>query len=151
MLAMVAVGAWSAQLGGRAIFYVPAAFVCAMAAGGVLGFQQMTIPGTELAISFSVLALGAAIALGSKLSLLVAAVAVALFGLSHGYAHGHEIPASQVRWQYAAGFLATTAALHVIGAVGGLLLLESKNGKVLLRLAGTATAFAGTAFLEMLL
>lgn len=34
MLAMVAVGAWSAQIGGRAIWAVPAAFLIAMAFGG---------------------------------------------------------------------------------------------------------------------
>ncbi|NJN81740.1 MAG: urease accessory protein, partial [Caldilineaceae bacterium] len=37
MLAMVAVGMLSAQLGGRAIWTVPAAFVSVMVIGGILG------------------------------------------------------------------------------------------------------------------
>lgn len=47
---------------------------------------------------------------------------------------------------YVAGFLATTAGLHIAGAAGGLLLLECANGRTWLRAAGAATAAAGLIF-----
>src|SRR5216117_1372918 len=66
MLAMIAVGAWSAQLGKRAVLYVPAAFVAAMLFGGMLGFERFALAGIELGIALSVVLLGSAIALGHR-------------------------------------------------------------------------------------
>jgi len=146
MFAMLAVGAWSAQLGGRALYFVPAAFVCAMAVGGTLGFERLVIPGTEAGIALSILLLGIAICWERRLALPLAAVAVALFGVSHGYAHGYEMPLTESKWSYAIGFLATTAGLHVAGAVGGLLLLDRPKGSYFLRCAGGVTALAGVGF-----
>jgi urease accessory protein len=150
MLAMLAVGAWSAQLGGRALYVVPAAFVCAMAVGGTLGFERLVIPGTEAGIALSIVFLGIAICWKRKLALPFAALAVALFGVSHGYAHGYEMPLGQSSWSYATGFLITTAGLHVAGAVGGLLLLDRPKGDALLRCAGAVTALAGVTFCNLL-
>src|SRR5262245_51982348 len=92
MLAMLAVGAWSAQLGGRAIWTVPIAFVCAMAIGSIAALRGWPLPGTEILIAASVLGLGLAIALDRRFAWPVAAVATALFGLAHGSAHGSEMP-----------------------------------------------------------
>lgn len=63
MLAMVLVGAWSAQLGGRALWTVPAAFVAAMAAGALAARLGLVLPGTEAVIALSSVALGLAVAL----------------------------------------------------------------------------------------
>jgi urease accessory protein len=143
MLAMLAVGAWSAQLGGRTIWAVPAAFVCAMAIGGMAALRGSPLPGTEIVIASSVLGLGLAIALDRRLAWLVAALATALFGLAHGAAHGSEMPRTADAASYVIGFLVTTAGLHVAGAAGGLLLLEHARGRGWLRLAGAATTVAG--------
>src|SRR5262245_21617508 len=121
---MIAVGAWSAQLGKYAVFSVPAAFVAAMLLGGMLGFEQFVVPGIELGIAVSVVMLGSAIALERRTPLFLAIVGVGLFGLCHGYAHGYEIPGMESKWMYASGFMITTASLHLIGAVGGILILE---------------------------
>jgi urease accessory protein len=150
MVAMIAVGAWSAQLGGKALYLVPTAFVIAMAVGGTLGFERLVIPGTEVGIAVSVVLLGVAICWERKVALLLAITAVALFGISHGYAHGYEMPVTQNKWSYATGFVITTAGLHVSGAVGALLLLERPKGRQLLRYAGAATALAGLAFCNAL-
>ena len=72
-----------------------------------------------------------------------AALGVGLFGICHGYAHGYEMPAAENPWGYAAGFLLTTAGLHLIGAIGGQLLLESRRGRRRLVLAGVVVAFIG--------
>jgi len=66
LLAMVAVGLLSAQMGGRAIWTVPAAFVSVMAAGGALGILGLPIPFVEFGIAFSVVALGIALAARSQ-------------------------------------------------------------------------------------
>src|SRR5262245_54544235 len=143
MLAMLAVGAWSAQLGGRAIWAVPSAFVWAMAIGGMAALRGWPLPGTESLIAASVLGLGLAIALDRRFAWPVAALATALFGLAHGSAHGSEMPRMADTASYIIGFLVTTAGLHVAGAAGGLLLLERVRGRGWLRLAGAATSVAG--------
>ena len=60
LLAMVAVGFLSAQMGGRAIWTVPAAFVGVMALGAILGIFGVTLPVplVEYGITGSVLILG---------------------------------------------------------------------------------------------
>ena len=140
MIAMIAVGAWSAQLGGKAIIYVPASFLFAMLRGGWLGFATIQIPGVEFGIALSVLILGIAIALNHKISLVIATLGVGMFGICHGYAHGNEIPNLANKYTYALGFLITTACLHLIGAIGGLIILENKRGSLYLRLCGCGAA-----------
>ena len=143
MLAMIAVGAWSAQLGGRAIYWVPAAFFCAMAVGGILGLEQITVPGIETGIALSVLLLGLAIALECKSGIVVAVIGAAIFGICHGWVHGYAMPPQESRLTYFAGFLLTTAGLHIAGATGSLLLIDEARGRTYLRLGGSLAAIAG--------
>ena len=56
LLAMLAVGAWSALIGGRAIFIVPTAFIITMVVGAWLGFLQIMLPYSELGIAISIIA-----------------------------------------------------------------------------------------------
>lgn len=143
LLAMIAVGAWSCQIGGRAIWLVPTTFVCFMSLGGFIGFEQLELPGTEIGIALSVLLLGCAIALEQRFPLVIAAATTALFGIFHGYAHGYEMPVMEHKLAYMAGFLATTATLHLIGAIGAHLLRKGVTGNKLLRLLGGICALCG--------
>lgn len=143
MIAMIAVGAWSAQLGGRAIFSVPLAFVVAMFVGGVIGFTHISLPFTEKGIAVSVFLLGLAIALEHRLPIFLAIAGVGLFGICHGYAHGYEMPSMTNKYFYITGFLITTACLHLVGAIGGLLILEDKHGRIYLRLCGGIAIIIG--------
>jgi urease accessory protein len=143
LLAMLAVGAWSAQLGGSAIAAVPAAFVAFMSLGGALGIAGLPLPWVEGAIALSVVVLGCAIAAGQRVAPVVAGAAVALFGTYHGFAHGKEVAGAVGQASYVAGFLVTTAGLHVMGAVAALLALESSRGATSLRLCGATTALVG--------
>jgi len=61
ILAMVAVGLWGAQLGAPAIWALPVAFPMAMAFGGMLGLMGVPLPGVEIGIAISALALGAVV------------------------------------------------------------------------------------------
>src|SRR5690606_2095654 len=66
LLAMIAVGVWATQLGGRAVVALPAAFVATMANGAVAGDAGLGLPGVEAGILLSVLALGALAATATR-------------------------------------------------------------------------------------
>ncbi len=128
---MLGVGAWSAQLGGKSLYVVPGCFVSMMLLGGLTGLSNAVqySPYGEFAIALSVVMLGLAIGIDRWTSGLVAGLGVGLFGFSHGFTHGLEMNRTLVSLTYIAGFLVTTLGLHLIGAVGGLLLLENVNGR----------------------
>lgn len=146
-LAMVSVGIVSAQIGGRAIWTVPATFVIVMAMGGALGLLDVGLTAIEIGIAFSVLVLGVAIAADRKLPVALAMVAVGVFAVFHGYAHGAEMPTVAEPLRYAAGFLTGTAALHILGVIVGDISQHYAQGKVMLRVVGGAIAGIGTWFL----
>jgi urease accessory protein len=85
VLAMIAVGVWAAQCGGRARIALPAAFIAAIAAGGVLAMTGTTLPHIEAGIAATVLALGLLIALAVRLPVFVGAALAATFALWHGF------------------------------------------------------------------
>jgi urease accessory protein len=146
LLAMVAVGLWAGLVGGRAVWVWPAAFVTAMAAGGLLGMAGVPLPFAEAAIAASVIALGAIIGLNVQAPVALGAALCALFALFHGHAHGSELPAAASALGYAAGFLTATTALHL----GGLLMarvMAQGAPRRLTRLAGAAMAVAGAGML----
>lgn len=67
VLAMVAVGLWAAQIGGRALWSVPAAFVTTMMLGFALALLGAPLPFVEPAILGSVVALGLIVAMAVRL------------------------------------------------------------------------------------
>jgi urease accessory protein len=146
-LAMVSVGIVSAQIGGRAIWTVPATFVAVMAIGGVLGWIDIGLSATEMGIALSVLGLGLAIAADRRLPISLAMSAVGFFAIFHGYAHGAEMPSVARASTYAAGFLTGTALLHITGVLIGDISQHYERGKIALRIAGAGIAAAGAAFL----
>jgi urease accessory protein len=149
MLAMVAVGLYAAHLGGRSLWLLPAAFVGAMLAGGLIGYAGVALPMVEPAIALSVIAMGAAIALGAHLPATAATVLVAAFAVAHGHAHGSEGGAVAAFLPYATGFVAVTALLHAVGIGAGLALdrLGPMPATVLKRVAGAAGVVAGIVIL----
>jgi urease accessory protein len=148
VLAMVAVGALAACLGGRALWIVPAAFVAMMAVGGFIGMEGIQLPFVETGIALSVVVLGLAVALRWKLPVAAASVLVGLFAVFHGHAHGGEMPVDASGLTYATGFMLATALLHVAGI--GLGLAVGRLGvrsKLALQAGGGAMALAGVALL----
>lgn len=150
ILAMVAVGLFAANLGGRALWLVPSAFVGTMIIGGLLGYYGWPLPMVEGGIGLSVVAMSLAIALGVRLPTIAAMALVGLFALFHGHAHGSEGAGLGIAFlPYAAGFVAATGLLHVSGiALGfGLDRLGSAPSILLKRVAGSAGAIAGVSLL----
>ena len=120
ILAMVAVGLWAAQRGGRFVWLLPLGFMGVLLAGGLLGVWGVPLPAVESGIAASVVVLGLLIAMAVRLHVLPALVLVGAFALFHGHAHGTELAAGTTAAAYAAGFVAATGALHLLGlALGG--------------------------------
>jgi urease accessory protein len=142
LLAMLGVGVWAAQLGKRAIWLVPAAFVAVMIAGAGLAIAGAPLPMVEFGIAGSVLVIGALIAFGARLPVGLAMGLAGLFALFHGHAHGTELPGFADPAAYGAGFVVATALLHVAG-VGIALALRQHAGKLPFRVAGAAMAVVG--------
>lgn len=142
LLAMLAVGAWASQLGGRAVLAAPAAFVAALVLGAVLAMGGVELPAVETGILASLVVAGLLIALAVRLPLVAGVGIVALFGLFHGHAHGTELPEAAAPALYALGFVTASVILHVIG-VGLGTAARSARAERLLRFGGGAVAAAG--------
>jgi urease accessory protein len=149
LLAMVAVGLFAAQLGGRALWAVPASFVTMMATAGFAGMNGIALPLTETGIALSVIALGGVIALRASMPLAAAMAMVGFFAIFHGYAHGIETPDNASGLLFGLGFVAATALLHGIGMAIGLTIgrIQGAYGRNLVRVAGSAAAVIGVAML----
>ncbi len=146
LLAMVAVGVWAAQLGGRARWIVPLAFMGAMCVGAWLALAGVRLPMVETGIATSVVALGLLVALSARLSVVTSSILVGAFAVFHGHAHGTELPQAASEALYSLGFLLATGTLHAIGVGLGVLLLRGRS-MVWTRAAGAAIAGAGALML----
>ncbi len=114
--AMVAVGLWGAQLGGRAMWLLPVVFPMVMACGGFCGLIGLPLPGQEIGIALSALLLGLmVVARVTPKSLIWPAILVGAFGFYHGHAHGTELPPGQSGLFYSIGFVIATGMLHLCG------------------------------------
>lgn len=149
ILAMVAVGAFAAHLGGRALWLVPLAFVGTMAVAGLMGMAGIRVPFVETGIGLSVVVLGLVVALQLNFPTVVAMSLVGFFAIFHGHAHGAEMPETMSGIAYGAGFMAATALLHM-GGIGLALVIGKfgeERGKRLVQFAGGAMALTGLAIL----
>ena len=147
LLAMVAVGMVSVVLGRAAVWQVPAAFLAAMVVGATAGFLGLRVPYGELAVAASVLLLGLALMIPSLTQWRAAVYAgVGLFGLSHGHAHGVELPGSAAPLPFSFGFLIASLFLHVCGLFAAEFLSERPWQIQLRQLIGGVIAAAGASF-----
>jgi len=142
LCAMLAVGLWAAQMGGRALWAVPLAFVTVMALGGILGMAGLNLPSVETGILLSVLLLGVLVAASVRLPLAPSVAIVAFFAIFHGFAHGAEMPANASGIAYAAGFAFATALLHLCG-IGLGIAIQRLATPQFVRFAGAAVVLVG--------
>lgn len=140
LLVMLAVGLWAGRIGGHSRWQLPLTFVLVMAMGAACGMAGLIVPGLELGLAVSVLAMGLVVALQTPLARAWQFGLVAGFALLHGLAHGAEL-AQQGAVTAMAGMLAATALLHAAG-----LLLASRRlalASILQRGIGTVIAVSG--------
>lgn len=150
VLAMVAVGLWAAQLGGRALWLLPLTFPLLMLAGAGLGMNAVNWPGVEAGIALSALLLGAVVLLVARPTMATAALLVGGFALFHGHAHGAELPAGNSGLLYCSGFVLATLMLHALGMGLGVL-QRWQSGALVLRGAGGVIAATGALLLAQTL
>ena len=146
VIAMVAVGLWGAVLRAPALWLLPVVFPLVMAAGGALALFGMPLPGVEIGIALSAVALGLAVAMRWRAPLAVAALLVGAFAVFHGHAHGTELPDANHPLAYSAGFVVSTGLLHLAGVAFGSV-ARSTAGWTALRTAGGLIAAGGLWFL----
>jgi urease accessory protein len=145
--AVVAVGCLAAAHRSAAVLVI--GFVLAMMAGVGLHLQGATVPGAELLVASSVIALGALMLRRRQMS---AAAALALFaavGLLHGYALGESIYGAEPTplYAYLAG-LAVIQSAVAYAAVGVARMLAQRSTDLTpLRLIGAGIAGIGLAVL----
>jgi urease accessory protein len=142
LCAMLAVGIWAAQLGGRASWAVPLSFISVMMLGGAIAIYGLQLPLVEPGVVMSLVVLGLLIATATRLPLVMSAAVIGSFALVHGYAHGAEVPAESSVITYAIGFILMTAALHAVGIAFGLLTKRLSTPQ-LQKLAGATIAACG--------
>lgn len=141
LLAMIAVALWAALISPRQFWIAPAGFLTGMILGGLTGLAGGELPGMEIAIAGSVLALGLLTLFKTPLPALAGAALALAFGAVHGMAHGTEIPSGAGAFSYVAGFLIATAALHLTGTLAGLALRQRFS--LIARSCGAAIAATG--------
>lgn len=145
-LAMFAVGLWGAQMGGRPVWTLPVTFPLIMVAGGAAGMFGLPLPGLEIGIALSILALGLAIAFAWHPAEWIALCLSAVFAVCHGYAHGAELPFAADPADYIIGFVLATGLIHVFGIGVGLTLNKPLGGR-LARGLGVLIGLGGVYFL----
>ncbi len=142
LLAMLAIGLWAASLGGRALWAVPAAFVGTMLVGGALAVAGVQVPFIEQGIVLSVILMGALLLGAARFSVVTCAGIAGLFAIFHGAAHGLEMPLNANGAEYALGFAAATALLHVVG-IGFGAVIARFQAPIVTRVTGSIIAIAG--------
>ena len=142
LAAMIGVGLWAAQRGGRALWLVPLVFVLVMSLGGALGMAGIAMPFVEPGIIASLLVIGVLVAAAVRLPLVASMLVVGLFAIFHGHAHGAEMPETVAGVAYGVGFILSTAFLQLLGV--GLGVAAGKYGTPqMVRYAGGAIALLG--------
>lgn len=117
LLAMLAVGLWSGFVLPGRVWAGAAAFMAAMAAGAGLSWAGIGYPMVEAVILASVVAFGLLTLVSRRGQpggvTLASLAAIAVFASAHGHAHATEAAGNALA--YLAGFLVSTAALHLAG------------------------------------
>jgi urease accessory protein len=147
VLAMIAVGLWAAELGGRARWALPAGFVAAMAMGGTLPYFGIALPFAEGGVATSVLVLGLIVAMSARLALPATMALLGAFAIFHGHTHAAELPEAVGPLYYGAGLIVATALLHATGVVLGTVL--QRRHAMLVRAGGVSIAAAGLSLLVL--
>jgi len=127
----------------RQWYRYPLAFILLMAVGGFLGIGQEATVAIEKFIAFSVIALGLIIGLQLSFGQAVTLLILAVFGFTHGFAHGAEMPANTTALQYISGFVIGATLLAAIGWGFSLLLQQRPTPKQLFTLVGGTLIGAG--------
>ncbi|HLP68367.1 MAG TPA: HupE/UreJ family protein [Rhizobium sp.] len=140
-LAMLAVGLWGAQMGGRSVWALPATFPLIMCIGGFAGMLGLFPDDLiRIAIAVSLLVLGGVIAARWVAPEWAALVIVAFFAIFHGYPHGQLTLRATDPAAFTVGFVVSTGLIHILGIGIGFALGRLYHGYVVRALGGLIAA-----------
>ncbi|MBF0351935.1 MAG: HupE/UreJ family protein [SAR324 cluster bacterium] len=142
LLAMLVLGLWAVQRGGKQLWVLPLVFLSGMTTGLLSGIQGWQIPMVETGVAASVFILGVLISARSRLPQWTAMTLTVAFGFFHGQAHGSEIQPDSQMLMWSLGAIISAALLHGTGMGTGYFLKQSLLRKYTTALGGM-TAFAG--------
>lgn len=128
LLAILAVGIWTARPGERGRWMLPVTFLVVMAVAATAALAGLHLPAVELGVAGSVLLAGLLLLLRVALAPAAGATLVSAFAVFHGYAHGAEIPAGGSPVLYLSGFLLMTVILLLAGRFVGVRLAGTRAG-----------------------
>ncbi|MBA2113412.1 HupE/UreJ family protein [Bremerella alba] len=115
LLATLAIGMLVVHVEKGSIIAVPIVFLSSLMAGAGLHGSGIWLPWAEPIVAISVILLGVALIVGQRYPELLLAVAVALFGIFHGYVHGAENMAGSLPLAFMFGLLLGTTLLLGLG------------------------------------
>ncbi|WGV18433.1 HupE/UreJ family protein [Fuscovulum ytuae] len=145
LLAMVTVGLWSGFVLPQRFWAGAMAFMGAMVLGAALSWYGFALLGVETLITSSVVVFGLLTLLtrrGQGAGMTTASLAaIAAFALAHGHAHATEATGQALA--YLAGFLSSTAALHLAGIALARSVAEGRFASLVQRVLGGGVAMGG--------
>ncbi len=127
LLAMAAIGFWSMRQSAGMKRSAPLFVVGGMVGGAAIAWAGVSLAGIETGIAMSVLLAGVLIATMAKLPTAIGGSLVALFMLTHGYAHGAEMTAGTSLVTYMLGFVIATLVITFVGRGLGAVMMKSDN------------------------
>ncbi|MBM7456255.1 urease accessory protein [Oceanisphaera litoralis] len=142
LLAMAAIGFWSFRQNTAMKNGAPLFVVAGMIVGATLAWGGLSLAGVEIGIAMSVLLAGVLIATMAKLPTAVGGTLVALFMITHGYAHGTEMTAGASLMSYTAGFVIATLAITFAGRRLGAAMQKADN-RITRALGGVVAVIGG--------
>ncbi|APX23018.1 MAG: urease accessory protein UreJ [Rhodobacteraceae bacterium] len=149
LMAMVAVGLWSGFALPNRAWSGATAFLGAMTVGAALSWGGVHLPMVEGFITLSVLAFGLLTVFAhpgqSRLASGLTLAAIAGFGAFHGHAHATEAAGNAAA--YLGGFLAATAALHLVGVALARSVATGRFARLIQGGMGAAVSLGGLALL----
>jgi urease accessory protein len=147
LAAVVAIGCLAAAH--REGYELAVAFVLAMVAGVALHLQGATVPGAEILVALSVIALGALMLRHRQMPAGAALVLFAIIGAIHGYALGESIYGAEPTplYAYLLGLAVIQSAIALAAAKIARGLAQRSSDLLPLRLVGAGIAGIGLAIL----
>lgn len=142
LLAMAAIGFWSIRQSAGMKRGAPLFVVGGMVLGAAIAWSGVSLAGVETGIAMSVLLAGVLIATMAKLPTAIGGTLVALFMVTHGYAHGAEMTAGASLMAYMAGFVIATLAITFVGRGLGTVMLKADN-RVIRAVGGVVAVIGG--------
>lgn len=127
LLAMAAIGFWSMRQSASLKRGAPLFVIAGMVGGAAIAWAGISLAGIETGIAMSVLLVGVLIATMAKLPTAIGGSLVALFMLTHGYAHGAEMAEGTTLMAYMLGFVIATLVITFIGRGLGALMINADN------------------------